>query len=231
MITKEDVTKALSELNLSEEVSKGDLGPANGAADEAGSLGVDGDDMEKEGKGKGKEKKEKDTEKSFYEELPAEVEAKVEVSNFLKSLVDYTASQIDSLKDRVVKSDSAQAVRYEETMEVLDGISKSMGHVGIVLKAMCERIGILENQPEQPKAITKSMDAPVERQFVGMGSSETGGMFKSLDGKTPFEVKKSISDAMFELVKKDEMSDTDLINFETFGYVTPEAGRLLNKIL
>jgi len=36
---------------------------------------------------------------------------------------------------------------------------------------------------------------------------------------------------MIELVKADKMSDTDLINFETFGYVTPAADKLLRTIL
>lgn len=247
MITRDDVSKALSKLDLSKgEVAKGDLGPANGAAEEDGTLAAPGEDMNKEkgesGKGmegratkentgsKEKESFKEEGNKSFYDEMPAEVEAKVEVSTFLKSLVDHTAGQINGLRDFVVKSDKAQDARYEDLMDSINGLAKSMGNIGIVLKAVCERIGVIENEPMQPKAVVKS--AAVEKTFVAMeGAPEGEGLYKSLGNKSPVEVRKSISDAMMELVKKGEMKDTDLINFETFGYVTPEADKLLRTIL
>lgn len=235
MITKDDVSKALAKLDLSaeEELAKGDqedLEPENGAADEAGSLKSEGENMNdkhdnKKGKGK-------IAEKSFHDDMPAEVEAKVEVSTFLKSLVDYTGSQIDDLRDALVKGDAAQDARFEDIMESVDGLQKSMGNIGIVLKAVCEKIGILESRPAAPKAVT-SVAQTVEKSFVGMeaDASADDGVYKSLSGKAPIEIRKSISDAMIDLVKKGEMSDTDLINFETFGYVTPEADKKLRTIL
>jgi len=237
MITREDVSKALSKLDLSKEVDvakAGDLGPTEGAAEESGSLAAPGESMAHEaGEGKGKEAKEKDdkeSKKSFYDNLPAEVEAKVEVSTFLKSLVDHTAGQINGLRDFVVKSDKAQDARYEDLMDAVNGLAKSMGNVGIVLKAVCERIGVIENEPMKPKAVTQS--AGIEKSFVAMPANEGDGMmYKSLANKSGVEVRKAISDAMIELVKADKMSDTDLINFETFGYVTPAADKLLRTIL
>jgi hypothetical protein len=239
MITREDVSKALSKLDLSKgDVAKaGDLGPTEGAAEENGSLGAPGESMAHEaGESKGKEAKEKkegdddkESKKSFYDNLPAEVEAKVEVSTFLKSLVDHTAGQINGLRDFVVKSDKAQDARYEDLMDAVNGLAKSMGNVGIVLKAVCERIGVIENEPMKPKAVTQS--AGIEKAFVAMPANEGDGMYKSLANKSGVEVRKSISDAMIELVKKGDMSDTDLINFETFGYVTPAADKLLRTIL
>lgn len=240
MITKDDVSKALSKLDLSKsgEVSKsGDLGPTEGAAEEKGDLEAPGESMAHEaGESKAKEASEKkkgdddESKKSFYDDMPSEVEAKVEVSTFLKSLVDHTAGQINGLRDFVVKSDKAQDARYEDLMDSINGLAKSMGNVGIVLKAVCERIGVIENEPMQPKAVIKS--AVIEKTFVAMeGAPEGEGLYKSLGNKSPMEVRKGISDAMMELVKKGEMKDTDLINFETFGYVTPEADKLLRTIL
>jgi hypothetical protein len=240
MITRDDVSKALSKLDLSKsgEVSKsGDLGPTEGAAEEGGTLSAPGESMAHEaGESKAKEASEKkkgdddESKKSFYDDMPSEVEAKVEVSTFLKSLVDHTAGQINGLRDFVVKSDRAQDARYEDLMDSINGLAKSMGNVGIVLKAVCERIGVIENEPMQPKAVIKS--AAIEKTFVAMeGAPEGEGLYKSLGNKSPVEVRKGISDAMMELVKKGEMKDTDLINFETFGYVTPEADKLLRTIL
>jgi hypothetical protein len=240
MITREDVSKALSKLDLSKgDVAKaGDLGPTEGAAEENGSLGAPGESMAHEaGESKGKEAKEKkegdddnESKKSFYDNLPDEVEAKVEVSTFLKSIVDHTAGQINGLRDFVVKSDKAQDARYEDLMDAVNGLAKSMGNVGIVLKAVCERIGVIENEPMKPKAVTQS--AGIEKSFVAMPANEGDGMmYKSLANKSGVEVRKAISDAMIELVKADKMSDTDLINFETFGYVTPAADKLLRTIL
>lgn len=256
-ITKDDVAKALgrleSGLNKGGEPSdKEDLNSANGAADGGSGDGKDlsapGSDMNDEygnKKKKGKDgamKSQVETPEDFNKSLPPAVETKVEVSDFLKSLVDHNAGCMDSLRDSVVKSDMAAEDRMEEVMEAIEGIQKSQGNIGVVLKAICERIGVIENQPAVAKS-TRATDAaagqPVAKSFVDPAAGaeapvapEAGqGMFKSLVGKAPQIQKAAIAESICELVKKGEAADTDVINFETYSYITPELDLKLRSVL
>lgn len=266
-VTKEDVQKALTDLgsnlpsdegsSTGKDVNKaessapkkggdvpkdGDLNTSNGAADGGGGLNVpQGENMnDKYGNKKGKAKK-SETPTEFGDNLPSEVETKVEVSEFLKSLVDHTANQINGLRDFAIKSDQAMEARTEEITEQIDGIEKSLSNIGLVLKAVCERIGIIENQPAVQKSETANAQPQrhVERTFENptQQSQDTGGaapagnsIYKSLEGKAPLDVKKSISAGMCELVKKGELVETDVINFETYGYVSTEADTKLRSM-
>jgi len=264
-VTKEDVTNALSSLGNvpaaggeGTDVSKsgdgsptstpgvstnGDLNSANGAATgggDDGSLGAPGSDMsDKAGKGKVKPEANKSTPPpEFQQGLPSEVETKVEVSEFLKSLVDHTATQINGLRDFVVKSDAAFEARTEDILDSFAGLEKSMANIGVVLKAVCERIGIIENQPQMAKSQTaegQPAGQPVQRTFEApqgdTAAAPQGAFYKSLEGKSPDEVRKSISNSMIELVKKGELEDTDVINFDTYNYVSAEADTKLRAML
>lgn len=260
-VTKEDVQKALHKIGddlpeengsstenddvqkaggsvaaTGSEVPSKDLNTSNGAADKEGSLKVpQGENMnDKYGN-----KKEKGTKKSlpeFEDDLPPEVETKVEVSEFLKSLVDHTANQVNGLRDFVVKSDEASEARTDDLIDMIEDVQKSQANIGIVLKAVCEKIGIIENEPEVRKSAT-SAAAPVERTFENpvqasqeAGKAQGNNFYKSLEGKSPLDVKKSMSAGMIELVKKGELDQTDVINFETYGYVSPEADAKLRPM-
>jgi len=244
-IKQEDISNALNELNLPRgEVQKGvptdgDLNSSNGAADESGTLGVAGENMndKHDNKKKKGEAKKSDEPASFEENLPVEVETKVEVSSFLKSLVDHTAQQVNGLRDFVVKSDRAQDSRFEEIMERLDDTSESIGNLGIVLKALCEKVGIIGDKPASSKSIEgiskseRTFENTLEEGAVEAPTTSEEGFYKSLAGKDSLTVKKAITDAMCDLVKKGNLSQEDVINFETFSFVTPEANKLLQAIL
>jgi len=257
-ITKDDVRKALATLEGPLAKGSSDLNSANGAADGSDSSGKDlsapGDDMNathgnKKKKGNGTMKSQGETPEDFNKSLPPAVETKVEVSDFLKSLVDHNAGCMDKLRDAVVKSDLANEDRMDEISECIDGLQKSMGQVGVVLKAICERIGIVENQPanvaksqtatdaqaQQAAPVAKSVTA--DRQFADpqggseANQSEGDGMYKSLVGKPPQIQKAAIASAICDLVKKGEAQDVDVINFETYSFITPELNTRLRAVL
>jgi hypothetical protein len=270
MITKEQVSEALNTVTKSiqdeggEKVAKGsgsvpqdsDLNSGNGAAQDGDNdLKAPGDSMnEKYGNKRGKVAKEGDKgmKKSlppeFQSELPSEVKAKVEVSTFLKSLVDHVGDNVDGLRDFVAKSDEASETRHEEINDRIDGLYKSMGHIGVVLKSLCEHVGIISQQPaHEPKsqgaapaqhAVQKSyaerpsVDPAAQMEAAQPQAEQSGGaIYKSLSGKSPAEVRKSISAAMCELVRKGDLAETDVINFETFGHVSAEAHARLAGML
>ena len=121
---------------------------------------------------------------SFADDMPSEIQTKVDVSQFLRSLVDHTAQTVNGMRDVLVKSDLAQDGRIASLEEGIEGLSKSMGNIGVVLAAICERIGVVESAPAQPKSVVKSA-APVKRDFAGgeEAGKEEGGLYKSLVGK------------------------------------------------
>lgn len=231
---------------------KENMNSANGAAEGGGdgSMEAPGEEMNsKYGNKKGSAPKEGTRKKSefpadFSDNLPPEVETKVEVSDFLKSLVDHTADQVNGLRDFVIKSDEASDARTDDILDAIEEIQKSQANTGIVLQAICEKIGVIENAPatvaksqqptQQPQQPVQQQ--PVDRQFANMqNASEASnqnatGFYKSLSGKQPHEIKKAISSALCELVRKGELSDTEVINFETYNHVSPEADTKLRSM-
>lgn len=181
-------------------------------------------------------KSQREQPEDFNKSLPPEVETKVEVSDFLKSLVDHNAGCMDNLRDAVVKGELAAEDRSEELVEAVEGLQKSMGDIGTVLKAICERIGVIENEPA---GVVKSQTSvpTADRTFTDphagaeAATTDEGGMFKSLVGKPETIQKSTIASAMMDLVKKGELEDTEVINFETYNYLTPEADSKLRAIL
>jgi len=167
--------------------------------------------------------------KSFANELPEEVQTKIEVSEFLKSLVDHNVDGLKKLADYVAKSDAAQESRFEELAGVVEGLAKSQAKIGIVLKAMCEKLNIIENAPAnttKSDMVAKSQKA--ERTFNSGLEEEKGEepMFKSIS-TDPVLAKSQISNALCDLVMKGEATDMDVINFESAGFISPE---LVNKL-
>jgi hypothetical protein len=249
MITKEQVEKALEELELVK-ASEQDLDQPEGAdlgggqenkmSDMAPSADKkkkkvkksddnDEDDMkgkkESEDNDEDDENKEEDgmSEKSFNN-LPEEIETKIEVSDFLKSLVEHTADSIDGISRSFAKSNS-------ELVEIVEDVQKSQAKIGIVLKALCEKVGIIENTPAaRPKAeqVAKSQGV-TDREFNQAGEQDER-TFKSLN-ENPRIAKSQISNAMCDLVRKGEATDVDVISFESNNYIRPEVVEKLKTVL
>jgi len=258
-VSKEQIEKALKSLEAiletdeaAEDVSKasdGDLDQPEGAdlgnpAKEkmsaaakakkaAKSEDADMDDEEEEDEEPVMKKK---AQKSFAEEMPEEIQTKIDVSEFLKSLVDHTGECIDGLRSYVAKSDMNHEARYEGLNEAVEGLQKSQAKIGIVLKAICEKIGVLESAPAHaPKAetVAKSEAAkPAEKTFKSGLEADKGEekVFKSLSDN-PVIAKSQISSAMCDLVKKGLATDLDVIGFESNNYISPEIAAKLKTVL
>lgn len=267
MITKDQVAKALGALNeASPDIvvkgdKDGDLGDAQGAANGDGddkSLKSEGEDMnDKYGNKKESDKNpakksmaaedddseddgdDDETEKSFRDDMSSEIRTKIDVSSFLRSLVDHNAKSVDGLRAALQKSNANSNDRTDVVLDSIEGLQKSLSNIGVVLRAVCERIGVIENQPQVAKSVTaagqsvaKSVVAPVSREFIAeAGETSNDGMYKSLNGKAPHVQKSMISDAICNLVMKGEAKDTDVINFETNGFIPGELDSKLRSVL
>lgn len=253
LVTPEMVNKALASLDaqLGEDVVK--ASESNLDQPEGADLGNPAKDkLSDEAKGKSAEKSVKKEEKedgdepdgdegeslelskkSFAAELPVEVQEQVDVSAFLKSLVEHTGATIDALGEAIVKSEVAHDARLAGLSEQIDGIQKSQAKIGLVLKALCEKAGILSSAPARaPKSdmVAKSTGV-VDRNFAQEESnSGEEKMFKSLSNN-PMEAKGQISNALIDLVKSNACTDMDLINFESTNYLRPEVVTLLQNKL
>lgn len=245
MITREQVEKALEELELVK-ASEQDLDQPEGAdlgggqenkmSDMAPSADkkkkkvkksddYDEDDKESEDKDEDEDENEEDdmSEKSFNN-LPEEIETKIEVSDFLKSLVEHTADSIDGISRSFAKSNA-------ELVEIVEDVQKSQAKIGIVLKALCEKVGIIENSPAaQPKADTVAKSQGVTDREFNQADEKDERTFKSLN-ENPRIAKSQISNAMCELVKKGEATDVDVIGFESNNYIRPEVVEKLKTVL
>ncbi len=184
----------------------------------------DGDDIEKAPA---------KTQKSFSQELPEEIQTKIDVSEFLKSLVDHTAERIDAQSEYIAKSDLAHEQRYNELTQICEDLQKSQAKIAIVLKAMCQQMGVIGVAPaREAKAdtVAKSGAAP-ERQFSsGLEAEGEKKVFKSLSENAQI-AKSQISGALCDLVKKGEAQDLDVIGFESGGYIRPELVSKLQTVL
>ena len=125
----------------------------------------------------------------------------------------------------------------KELVEKLEDVQKSQAKLGVVLKAICEQIGVISNEPaREAKAETNAISKSdvVERKFENPSADEDGSqgnkLFKSLSDN-PLIAKSQISEALCDLVKKGEAADTDVIGFESGGYIRPElVGKLKEKL-
>jgi len=167
--------------------------------------------------------------------LPEEIQTKIDVSDFLRSLVDHTGDAIDGLRDSLCKSEDLHNEQFENLTEAVGEIQQSQAKIGVVLKAVCERIGIIEKSPaREPKAetdIVKS-EEPVERKFESaLGDTDNSkSVFKSLS-QNPQIAKAQMATAICDLVKKGDAIDMDVITFESNGHIRPEVYTKLQTIL
>lgn len=250
-VTQEDVLKALAsidaELGEEDTVSKAsendldqpegaDLGnPAKDKMSSAAKSAKKSDDNDADDKGdEGEEMDKSKMKKSFNEDMPEEIETKIDVSEFLKSLVKHTGETIDSLTEYVVKSDKHHESRYADLVGQVNEIQKSQAKIGLVLKAICEQIGVVKAAPARPaKSETVAKSAAVaERKFdSGLeGEQPEEKMFKSLS-EDPRVAKSQMSEALCDLVKGGFATDMDVITFESNGFIRPElVGKLKEKL-
>jgi uncharacterized membrane protein YheB (UPF0754 family) len=182
----------------------------------------------------GEEMMEKKVKKSFTEDMPEEIETKIDVSEFLKSLVQHTGETIDSLSEYVAKSDKAHEKRYDQLADEVAEIQKSQAKIGLVLKAICEQIGVVKSAPARgPKSETVAKSTAVADRKFDSGLEEEKGeekMFKSLS-ENPQVAKSQMTEALCDLVKGGFATDIDVITFESNGYVRPElVGKLKEKL-
>lgn len=261
IVTEDEVTKALEGLDgalsaESAEVSKAsaddldqpegaDLGnPAKDKMSDAAkakkakkALPPVDEDGDEDDDGAEMQKKSKKAKKSFAEDMPEEVQAKVDVSEFLKSLVDHTGQTIEGLREAVVKSEAQGNARYSELAEQVEDIQKSQAKIGIVLKAICEKIGVIGAAPARAAkadTVAKSEGAAAkatDRSFdSGLAEEKQEKVFKSLSDN-PLVAKSQISNALCEMVKKGEAQDLDVIGFESSGHIKPELVAKLKTVL
>jgi hypothetical protein len=171
--------------------------------------------------------------KSFDEEMPEEIQTKIDVSEFLKSLVNHTGATIDALREYVAKSDVASGARYDDLALAVEDIQKSQAKVGIVLKAICEQIGVIKAAPARTAkadTIEKGDAAPARTFNSGLEGEKDEKVFKGLS-ENPQIAKSQISGVLCDLVKKGEASDLDVIGFESGGYIRPELVSKLKQVL
>jgi hypothetical protein len=182
-------------------------------------------EMMEEKEEKEEEKKSyKKAKKSFSEDLPEEVQTKIDVSEFLKSLVDHTSEAVDGLAKELSSTNEITKGRLETLENGIAEIQESQAKVGIVLKAICERIGVVSKAPartEKSETVAKSDAAPADREFSSGLEETQEKVFKSLSDN-PIVAKAQISDALCELVKSGDATDLDVIGFESQSYIRPE---------
>lgn len=249
-LTQEDIEKALDSLEALAKASEEDLDQPEGAdlggdakdklSDEAkskkaakakkGDLKIEheGGDVELKEEEEGEEemeKKYKKAKKSFSEDLPEEVQTKIDVSEFLKSLVDHTSEAVDGLAGELAKSQAITKSRLDTLEEGLAEIQESQAKIGIVLKAICDRIGVISKSPARlakSDMFAKSEATLADREFAsGLAGEAQEKVFKSLSDN-PVIAKSQISNALCDLVKSGHATDLDVIGFESQGYIRPE---------
>lgn len=199
------------------------------------------EEMEEMGEEEGEEappafpmKSKKSVKKSFTEDMPEEIQTKIDVSEFLKSLVDHTGECIDDLSKSINATEARLAKSHGDLVGAVEDIQKSQARIGVVLKAICQRIGIIENAPAKAAkadTVAKSTTAAPERKFSsGLEGESQEPMFKSLS-QNPTVAKSQISSALCDLVKKGEAQDVDVIGFETSGFIRPDLMPKLKTVL
>jgi len=192
-----------------------------------------GEQMEK--KKKSFDKKAPPFMKKSFDDLPEEIETKIDVSDFLKSLVNHTGDCLDNLSEFVAKSDRLNNQRYGSLEEAVEEVQKSQAKIGIVLKAICQRIGVIGAAPAnapRSETVVKSAATATDRSFSSglEGEGTEAPMFKSLS-QNPIIAKSQMANALCDLVRKGEAQDLDVIGFESGGYIRPELVSKLKTVL
>ena len=167
-----------------------------------------------------------------------ELQAKIEVSAFLKSITDNIGGCMGSMKDAVENISKSYDERTSTLEEQISDVQQSQAKLGIVLKAICETLNIVSNSPagnqKADTEITKGEETHNERNFeTGAKNDESLEVQKAFPGLSdnPVLAKAQITDAMVDMVMKGDLSDTAVVAFETGGFIEPEVASKIQKAL
>ena len=148
---------------------------------------------------------ENDLLKSFQED--GQLKKAIDVSDFLKSLVEKTTLHLSSVDERLEKSFS------------------------LLLETIETQNSVITNQSTQIEGLQKSFEQ-VLNQPVGSPRSVGGGVLpigrgpgdlnKSQASQNPMLLRKSILNKMAAAFERGEIRDTDLIKFESTGEISNE---------
>lgn len=148
--------------------------------------------------------------KSFQED--GELKKAIEVSDFLKSLVDKTTSHLSSVNDHLQTVDSRLEKSFSHLLETIQTQNKVIINQGEQIEGLQKSFNDVLNQPVGvPRSLGNSV-VPVGRV--------PGDFSKSLNDQNPMLLKKSILRNMTKAVEAGDLHDIDLIKFETTGEIS-----------
>lgn len=186
-----------------------------------------------------KPKKEEEEMKSLKDRADAEIEAKIEVSEFLKSLHDGLNDTLESMAQVVTKSAELYDTRAKGLEAQIADLQQNQAKIGLVLKAMCEQMGMIGNKrANEPKSVQKSgakPGAPAERQFIDPkqvldDAAEKSKMWPGLSDN-PVIAKSQLLNVALDLAKGGKIEQTDVINLESNGHIRPEIVPMFQKAM
>lgn len=174
--------------------------------------------------------------KNFADGTSEEIKGQIDVSDFLKSFYDGMGDYIDKLRVSVEDLTVKSQERMTDVEEMVADVQHAQANIGIVLKAICERMRIIEDQPaHEPKADTVSkadgQTAYTERGF--QNNDQEGGEKVNLPGlsENPLIAKAQVTEILSDMVMKGEAKDLDVISYETGGFISPEmAPKVMNRL-
>lgn len=177
--------------------------------------------------------------KSLNARADAEIKNKIEVSDFLKSLHEGLNDTLEAMGDVIAKSATVYDGRTKSMEEKLDDVMQYQAKLGVVLKAMCEHLGMLGNQPARgPKAVSTAVTksgagTPVERQFADpraalAAAADKSELFPGLSDN-PVVAKAQLVGVALDLAKSGKIEPTDVINLEMNGHIRPEIVPMIQK--
>lgn len=172
--------------------------------------------------------------KSFADGTSEEIQGQIDVSDFLKSFYDGMGDYIDKLRDSVENLTVKSQERMGDVEEMVADVQHAQANIGIVLKAICERMRIIEDQPaHEPRAdtVAKADGQYAERGF--QNNDQEGGEKVTLPGlsENPLIAKAQVTEILSDMVMKGEAKDLDVISYETGGFISPEmAPKVMNRL-
>lgn len=210
---------------------------ASGAAKKTPKSVKKGEKAAEEEEDEENEKPDKDEEKMKSLNADTEIKQAIEVSDFLKSLHGSLNDTLESMQDVIKSSGAMHATQIKSLEERIDDIQMNQAKLGVVLKAMCEHMGMLGNQAaREAKSVAKSGGAagqPAERKFVDPAqvleeAANKSAMFPGMSAN-PIVAKSQLLDAAMELAKSGKIGEVDVINLEANGHMRPEVATLIQK--
>jgi len=148
---------------------------------------------------------ENDLLKAFQED--GQLKKAIDVSDFLKSLVERTTLHLSAVDERLEKS-------FSILLETIDAQNEVIAKQTTQLEGLQKSF---ENVLSQPVGGPRSLGHGI--QPIGRGP---GDLNKGQNNQNPMALKKSILNNMMLACEKGEIRDTDLIKFESTGEISNE---------